>query len=135
MQYPIQRRKVTRAEPPAAWSLARLVIIPAFVLLWVYVAWRWGFKPFAVLVYGGMSIVAFAAYALDKRAALRSAWRTPESTLHLIDLAGGWPGALCAQQWLRHKTSKTSFVVGYWLTVIANVIAFVAWHTGALRLL
>lgn len=38
-------------------------------------------------------------------------------------LAGGWPGALLAQQWLRHKSSKTSFQLQFWLMVLINVVA------------
>ena len=58
--------------------------------------------------------------------------RAPESTLHLLSLAGGWPGALLAQQALRHKTSKSSFITGFWLMVVLNVAAFVVWHDGLL---
>ncbi|WP_040500587.1 DUF1294 domain-containing protein, partial [Ideonella sp. B508-1] len=57
-------------------------------------------------------------------------WRTPESTLHWMGLLCGWPGALLAQQVLRHKTSKTSFIVVFWLTVLVNVVGFVALHAG-----
>ncbi|MFP5462920.1 MAG: DUF1294 domain-containing protein, partial [Gammaproteobacteria bacterium] len=41
----------------------------------------------------------------------------------------GWPGALLAQQLLRHKTSKQSFLFGYWTTVLLNVAGFVAVHS------
>jgi uncharacterized membrane protein YsdA (DUF1294 family) len=45
-------------------------------------------------------------------------------------LACGWPGALLAQQLLRHKSSKQAFVAVFWATVIANVVGFVALHTS-----
>jgi len=38
---------------------------------------------------------------MDKSAAQRNAWRTPEGTLHMLSLVGGWPGAMIAQQILR----------------------------------
>jgi len=63
-------------------------------------------------------------YAIDKSAARKGAWRTQESTLHLLSLAGGWPGALIAQQKLRHKTRKPSFRVVFWITVVLNCGAF-----------
>jgi uncharacterized membrane protein YsdA (DUF1294 family) len=71
-------------------------------------------------------VVTFIAYALDKSAAARGTWRAPESTLHGLSLAGGWPGALLAQQFLRHKTTKAGFRAVFWGTVAINVIAFVA---------
>jgi uncharacterized membrane protein YsdA (DUF1294 family) len=72
--------------------------------------------------YAAASVVAFAAYGLDKAAARRSAPRVPEQTLHLVDLAGGWPGALIAQQLFRHKTRKRSFRRAFWATVVVNVL-------------
>ncbi|MFT5851660.1 MAG: uncharacterized membrane protein YsdA (DUF1294 family)/cold shock CspA family protein [Colwellia sp.] len=73
-----------------------------------------------VLVYFGASVITFITYAFDKSKAQRGAWRTPESTLHMFSLIGGWPGAAVAQQVLRHKSQKKEFRIGFWLTVIAN---------------
>jgi uncharacterized membrane protein YsdA (DUF1294 family) len=73
-----------------------------------------------VLIYITLSVITFIAYALDKSKARRGVWRTPESTLHLFALMGGWPGAAIAQQTLRHKSQKSSFRVRFWLTVIVN---------------
>ena len=56
-----------------------------------------------------MSIIAWRAYSHDKRRALAGAWRISESSLHFLDLMGGWPGAFLVQKHLRHKTSKASF--------------------------
>jgi uncharacterized membrane protein YsdA (DUF1294 family)/cold shock CspA family protein len=69
------------------------------------------------------SAVTFIAYAFDKSKAKRGAWRTPESTLHLLALIGGWPGATVAQQTLRHKSQKKAFRITFWLTVIINISA------------
>jgi uncharacterized membrane protein YsdA (DUF1294 family) len=44
--------------------------------------------------------------------------KTPESNLHLLALAGGWPGALFAQQFLRHKSAKAEFRGTFWVTVV-----------------
>jgi uncharacterized membrane protein YsdA (DUF1294 family)/cold shock CspA family protein len=72
----------------------------------------WGYLAF--------SLVTFFAYAFDKSAAKGGAWRTPENTLNGLSLVGGWPGALIAQQVLRHKTKKQSFRAVFWLTVFVN---------------
>ncbi|WP_439126487.1 DUF1294 domain-containing protein [Photobacterium sanguinicancri] len=72
-----------------------------------------------------LSLFTFAVYAKDKRAAVKGEWRTRESTLHLLALFGGWPGALIAQSKLRHKTKKQSFKLVLWITVALNCAAFV----------
>lgn len=78
--------------------------------------------PLAIAaVYFVMSAVTVFAYAVDKSAAQRGRWRTKESTLHLLSLAGGWPGALLAQRLFRHKTRKESFRTVFWMTVAANL--------------
>lgn len=79
-----------------------------------------------VLVYFGVSVITFAFYANDKSKAKQGVWRTPESTLHLLALVGGWPGAAIAQQTLRHKSQKKEFRFMFWLTVIAN-LGVLAW--------
>ncbi len=76
-------------------------------------------------VYPVLSLLTFLVYAKDKSAAKKGAWRTPESTLHLFALAGGWPGALIAQQKLRHKSQKESFRFVFWTTVVLNCSVFV----------
>ncbi len=68
----------------------------------------------------GMSIVAFVAYGVDKSAARGDRRRTRESTLHLLALAGGWPGALLAQRVFRHKSRKPAFQVAFRWTVALN---------------
>jgi uncharacterized membrane protein YsdA (DUF1294 family)/cold shock CspA family protein len=70
------------------------------------------------------SILTFIIYAADKSAAKKGTRRTPESTLHLLALAGGWPGALIAQEKLRHKSIKQSFRSISWITVILNCGVF-----------
>ncbi|MEC7939460.1 MAG: DUF1294 domain-containing protein [Pseudomonadota bacterium] len=72
-----------------------------------------------------IGVVTFFVYAKDKRAAINGNWRVPEKTLHIFSIAGGWLGALIAQDKLRHKTQKQPFRAIYWLTVFINVAAFV----------
>ena len=62
-------------------------------------------------VYGLMSLITFAVYYLDKRAARLGRPRTPEATLHVLELLGGWPGALLAQRLIRHKNAKIGYLV------------------------
>lgn len=69
----------------------------------------------------GLSLITFMAYFMDKYAAVKGAQRTPEVTLHILGLAGGWPGAAFAQKSFRHKSSKISFQIEFWITVILNI--------------
>lgn len=82
--------------------------------------------------YGVLSVVAVGLYGSDKSAAEQRRWRTPESTLHLVALVGGWPGALVARPLFRHKTRKQPFRTIFWLTVVANV-ATLAWFVVVTR--
>lgn len=72
------------------------------------------------------SALTWAAYGLDKRAAQQDQRRTPEATLQLLGLLGGWPGALIAQGQFRHKTAKFSFQAQFWVCVVVNVLAVLA---------
>jgi uncharacterized membrane protein YsdA (DUF1294 family) len=76
-------------------------------------------------LYACMSAAAFAAYAIDKSAAGSARGRISENALLLLGLAGGWPGALIAMQWLRHKSSKVSFRLAFWFTVAVNLAVFI----------
>lgn len=79
--------------------------------------------PFVVPgAYLALSVLLFGKYYQDKKAAQESRWRTPESQLHLLSALGGWPGALVAQQGLRHKTRKASFLVTFGATVGLNLL-------------
>ena len=75
-------------------------------------------------VYALASLLAFGLYWHDKRSAMRNGWRTPEARLHMVGLIGGWPGALIAQQVLRHKTRKLSFQLVFWLIVLAHQVVW-----------
>ena len=76
-------------------------------------------------LYWLLSFFTFLTYRQDKSAARNGLWRIEEFTLHVKALAGGWPGALIAQRVLRHKSSKTSFLVVFWISVIANIGALI----------
>jgi uncharacterized membrane protein YsdA (DUF1294 family) len=55
------------------------------------------------------SFLAFIAIGRDKFAATTGRRRTAESKLHLLSLAGGWPGTWLACKTFRHKTQKIPF--------------------------
>lgn len=86
-----------------------------------------------LLWYLAASVATVAAYGFDKSAAERNQWRVKESTLHMLALLGGWPGAFIAQRMFRHKSRKPSFQVGFMITVIVNCAVLVLfWRAGSL---
>ncbi len=130
---PLRASASARREAPAPWSAGAIFAIPAFIVLYVLVARAWHPPIWVIGLYVATSIVTFLAYALDKSAAKYKRWRTSEQALHGLALIGGWPGALLAQQLLRHKATKASFRSAYWLVVAANIGAFVVLSSPLFR--
>ena len=125
---PIRAGHTSRRKPPespAQQGAAKLIVIPLFLVLYIVVSVIWHPPLFIAAVYLGASSIAFFVYKKDKLAAQQNTWRTPESTLHFLALAGGWPGALLAQQYIRHKCTKLEFRIVFWGTVILNVVGLV----------
>jgi uncharacterized membrane protein YsdA (DUF1294 family) len=79
------------------------------------------------LFYLLVSVVAFAAMGLDKRAAARGRARIPELRLHALEVAGGFPGSLAAQQLFRHKCAKLSYQITFWAIVVLHAAGWAAW--------
>ena len=122
---PFRAAPMRRNDSPAQWGTTTLFSIPAFVVLFAALVFLWRIPFTYAAVYLTVSLVTFIAYALDKSAAQSHRWRTSESTLHFLAIAGGWPGALLAQQYLRHKSAKQEFRAVFWVTAVINVAAFV----------
>lgn len=72
-----------------------------------------------------LSIITFFVYGIDKANATQGRRRIAEKNLHLLELLGGWPGALVAQWYHHHKNRKQSYRVVYWLMVVLNLTVLV----------
>lgn len=90
-------------------------------------ATTFGSTGWMLAVYPLMSLVAYFMYAQDKLIAIRGGWRIPESSLHMVELLGGWPGAYMAQQTMRHKTVKQPYQAIYWIIVASHVAFWGVW--------
>lgn len=124
-RYPVQRAR--RNPKPSSGikasslaALSALLVLPGLALhrLSHHLDWRLAAGWLAIL-----SVATYVLYQKDKRRAQAGTWRTPEFTLHLLELAGGWPAAFVAQRTLRHKISKVSYQVLFWLIVLAHQYA------------
>lgn len=112
-----------------AGATGAFIIAGAFLTL-VALSAISGKIPMMVLwIYLGANLITYFVYAFDKVAAKDGAWRTSEGTLHWLSIVGGWPGALIAQQTLRHKSKKQSFRAAFWVTVVVNCLALVSLYS------
>lgn len=126
----------SRRQRPAKKRTASLPPAPTLLLMlgWAAVL-AWGVRAdrlplWSLGAVAAINLLTFVVYARDKSAAQSGRWRTPEKHLHLLSLAGGWPGAWFAQQWLRHKSSKQEFRTVYWVTVVLHCAVLAAWVGG-----
>lgn len=112
------------AHPSAPVKSGPSQLAPFFTLLFCAgcagATWQHWLPPAIAVAFLLMSLLTFGLYAWDKSAARAGRWRTSEATLLLAGLLGGWPGAVAAQHWLRHKSVKTSFRLRFWATVGLN---------------
>ena len=82
--------------------------------------WLWIFT-----VYAAMSVVTFCAYGIDKWKAQRDKRRISERALHLLELFGGWPGAIAGQVVFHHKSRKLSYQVVFWGIVVVHLATWI----------
>lgn len=124
--------RAARPTQKAASPLPGALVLAAFAAFCVAVWATSGLPVWVAALYLGLSAVTFVVYAVDKSAARAGRHRVSENTLHLLSLAGGWPGAIVAQQTLRHKTAKRSFRRLFWVTIVLNIVGFVVVATPVL---
>ena len=75
-----------------------------------------------LIILGVLSAFTFLIYGMDKNAAKKDLWRTPERRLLLFGFFGGAVGALLGMQIFRHKTRKWYF----WAVNLAGI----AWQSA-----
>jgi uncharacterized membrane protein YsdA (DUF1294 family)/cold shock CspA family protein len=105
------------------------IIVFIFAAFLVFATWSSklpiGISGYYIIV----SLITYIVYAVDKSAAQEERRRISENTLHVLSLIGGWPGALIAQEKLRHKSKKQSFRMIFWFMVCINITIFF-WFFG-----
>ena len=127
IRFATAHRQTLKKKSRLAGPAAALVLLFCLFLLAAYFMQRISLDILAGYVL--LSIITFAAYALDKFAAKRNWQRVSERTLHILGALGGWPGGYFARQLLRHKSSKKTFIKTFWITVVVNIVALF-WLSG-----
>ncbi len=77
----------------------------------------------AIIYFVIINLLGLIIMAVDKKRAIKKAWRIPEATLFLIALIGGSIGTTCGMYLFHHKTKHWYFVVGMPLILLAQCIA------------
>jgi uncharacterized membrane protein YsdA (DUF1294 family) len=92
-----------------------LLVLPAAAIA------RLSLPPLTLAAYIGLvNASTFILYRADKQRARSKDWRIKETSLHFMELIGGWPGAFLAQRFYRHKCFKLSYQIAFWLIVLLH---------------
>ena len=70
-----------------------------------------------------INIIGFAIMGVDKKKAIRGAWRISEASLFMSALIGGSLGCILGMQFFRHKTRHPKFQIGMPVILILQIAA------------
>lgn len=68
-----------------------------------------------------MNIIAFASMGIDKKKAMKGAWRIPEKSLFLPVILGGSLGGVLGMKHFRHKTKHWYFQYGFPMFLVIDI--------------
>jgi uncharacterized membrane protein YsdA (DUF1294 family) len=85
---------------------------------------------FLIIYFVIINIVGFAIMGIDKRKAIKRAFRIPEATLFIVALIGGSVGSILGMQVFRHKTRHWYFVFGMPAILAIQIALFIFLLTG-----
>ena len=72
-----------------------------------------------------INIIGFALMGIDKKRAIRGAWRISESSLFLSALLGGSIGSILGMNLFRHKTKHWYFKYGMPAILLLQIAAVI----------
>ena len=73
----------------------------------------------------GINLAGFIIMGVDKKRAIRGAWRISEASLFFTALLGGSLGCILGMQHFRHKTKHWYFKYGMPAILVAQLLLFV----------
>ena len=71
------------------------------------------------------NVAGLAIMGIDKRKAIKRAWRIPEKTLFLFSVIGGSVGTWAGMYMFHHKTKHWYFVIGMPLILVLQVVGII----------
>lgn len=114
--------------------LLAILVLTAFIALLGLATLTVGLPVWVIGWYVAASVVTLMLYVEDKQRARRGVRRIREKTLHRWELLGGWPGALIAQELVRHKVSKGSYTSVFWLIVGLHLLGIIGYIVAQIGL-
>ena len=72
-----------------------------------------------------INVLSFLFMLVDKRKAIKNAWRIPERTLLSLCALGGSLGGLLAMKLVRHKTKHLRFSIGIPVMLVIHIFALI----------
>lgn len=72
-----------------------------------------------------INAAALLLMLIDKRKAVKKAWRIPEATLLTVAAFGGSLGAIIGMRLFRHKTLHLKFAVGLPILLAAHIFLLI----------
>ena len=72
-----------------------------------------------------LNLIGFALMGIDKRRAIKNAFRVPEATLFAIAIAGGSIGSILGMLLFRHKTRHLYFKIGLPVILLLQILLIV----------
>lgn len=82
-----------------------------------------------------INLTGFCLMGIDKRKAIKGAFRIPEATLFLVALIGGSIGSIAGMYTFRHKTRHFTFVYGMPAILILQVILIILLYNAPVQFL
>ena len=79
-----------------------------------------------ILYVAAVNVVSFLMMGIDKRKAVKRAFRIPESTLFVLAIIGGSIGSIIGMHLFRHKTRHWYFLYGMPVILALQVILILA---------
>ena len=82
-----------------------------------------------IIYFIAVNFIGFVLMGIDKRKAIRNAFRIPEATLFSVAIVGGSVGSILGMLLFRHKTKHWSFKIGLPAILLVHLALFalLAW--------